>query len=441
MFGTSGIRGPIGETITPELGLQLGRALAHDTELVVIGRDTRTTSQYLGDAVSLGLRASGTDVYRLGVATTPTVARSVAWEDADAGVMITASHNPPPDNGFKLWQPSGQAYDGSLRESITNRITNSNYPPITWDSAGEEHELSTATSTHIQKLIDSAPTVDVDIVIDIGNGAGSMTPRIFSELECPVQTLNANPDGRFPGRLPEPTEEHCTSICQLVKSTDAEVGIVHDGDADRMMAVTETGDWISGDTLLALFAKETVTSGDKIAVPLNTSLAVDDTIAQLGATCIRTKVGDVFIAEETARTGVVFGGEPSGSWIWPDHSLCPDGPLAAVRLAAIVTQNGPLSELVRDIPNYPLRRESFEVPNKHELMDHIEHAITEHYPEEDIQRLDGLRVTTNDGWFLIRASGTQPLIRITAEGRTASQTDTLFETARSFLNDHLTDPA
>lgn len=441
MFGTSGIRGPIGETITPELGLQLGRALAHDTELVVIGRDTRTTSHYLGDAVSLGLRASGTDVYRLGVAPTPTVARSVAWEDADAGVMVTASHNPPPDNGFKLWQPSGQAYDGSLRETITNRITNSNYPSITWDSTGEEHALSTATSTHIQNLIDTVTTVDVDVAIDIGNGAGSMTPRVFSELECPVQTLNATPDGRFPGRLPEPTKEHCTSLCQLVKTTEAELGIVHDGDADRMMAVTETGDWISGDTLLALFAKETVTSDDKIAVPLNTSLAVDDTISHLGAECIRTRVGDVFIAEETVRTGVVFGGEPSGSWIWPDHSLCPDGPLAAVRLAEIVTQNGPLSELVRDIPHYPLRRESFEVPHKHELMDHIEHAITEQYPAEDTQRLDGIRITTNDGWFLIRASGTQPLIRITAEGRTASQTDTLFETARSFLDDYLTDHA
>lgn len=440
MFGTSGIRGPVGEQITPELGLNLGRALAHNNNTVVIGQDTRTTSQYLGDAVSIGLRASGTDVYRLGIATTPTIARSVGLHDADAGVAITASHNPPPDNGFKFWQPSGQAYDAPLRETITNRLNSSNFPPQNWATTGTEHTTTTATSTHIQTLVETASPIDVAIALDLGNGAGTMTPKVFSELGCTVHTLNANPDGRFPGRLPEPTKENCTALRHLVQSTDVDLGIAHDGDADRTMAVTETGEWITGDSLLALFAKETVADGDKIAVPLNTSLAVDDTIEPLGASCIRTKVGDVHIAEKTTNSDVVFGGEPSGSWIWPDQTLCPDGPLAAVRLAEIITKNGPLSELIEEIPHYPLRRESIEVPNKHELMEQIEQDLASRYASEHRLHLDGIRVTTPNGWFLIRHSGTQPLIRITAEARNSSDSDDLLTTARSIIDEHLTDP-
>ncbi len=439
MFGTSGIRGPVGEHITPELGLNLGRAIAHDATLVVIGRDTRTTSQYLADAISIGLRASGADVYRLGIASTPTIARSVDWYNADTGVTITASHNPPTDNGFKFWQPSGQAYDASLRATISSCIDSSNYPPITWNSAGTEYQKSDAVNTHIQTLIESISSVDISIAIDVGNGAGMMTPQVFSALDCPVQTLNANPDGRFPGRPPEPTEEHCTALRQLVRSTDADLGIAHDGDADRMMAVTEKGHWISGDTLLALFAKETVTDGDKIAVPLNTSLAVDDTISPLGATCIRTKVGDVHIAEATTHKNVVFGGEPSGSWIWPDQTLCPDGPLAAVRLAELITHNGPLSNLIDEIPQYPLQRESIAVQNKHEVMESIEQDVAARYDPDQRSQLDGIRINTPDGWFLIRQSGTQPLIRLTAEARSQSDSDALLATARSIVEEHLTD--
>lgn len=436
MFGTSGIRGPVGEQITPELGLNLGRALAHDTDAVVIGRDTRTTSNYLADAVSIGLRASGTDVYRLGIAATPTIARSVNWTDADAGVSITASHNPPSDNGFKLWQSSGQAFDAARRETITSRLNSTEYPPMHWESTGTEHHRSSVIDKHVRTLIESGSAVDVSVAIDVGNGAGTITPTVFSRLDCPVQTLNANPDGRFPGRPPEPTEEHCSTLRHLVRSTDADFGIAHDGDADRMMAVTETGTWIPGDTLLALFAKETVTDGDSIAVPINTSLAVDDTIEPLGATCIRTQVGDVHVAENTKNQGVVFGGEPSGAWIWPHETLCPDGPLAAVRLVEIVTRSGPLSDLIDDIPHYPLRRESIDAPNKDKLMEGIEHDITSRYPDDHRSHLDGIRVTTPDGWFLIRKSGTQPLIRLTAEARTPSDSDALLSTARSIVTDH-----
>ena len=216
-------------------------------------------------------------------------------------------------------------------------------------------------------------------------------------------------------------------------ASDAALGIAHDGDADRTLAVAEDGTWVPGDVLLALFAREAAGAGDRVAVPVDTSLAVDDALAGVGASAIRTRVGDVYVAERAAEPDVAFGGEPSGAWIWPDETLCPDGPLAAAKLVSLVAERGPLSSLVAEVETYPIRRGTVETAEKGAVMDRVRAVVLESYDEVDA--LDGVRVDLGDAWFLVRASGTQPLVRVTAEARNEDRADDVFEEARGLVDD------
>lgn len=435
MFGTSGIRGPVGETVTARLALDVGRAVGIDADRAVVGRDPRESGVLLCDALAAGLRESGTGVWDLGLAASPTVARAVDWFDADAGVSITASHNPAPDNGIKLWQPGGQAFDEARRETIARRVHGSDSDLQAWDGLGDRTRVD-ASERHVDALVESIGIDDsLSVAVDLGNGAGGVTVDALQALGCEVETLNAQPDGRFPGRPSEPTAENCASLRNLVETTDADLGLAHDGDADRLRAVTGAGEFLSGDVLLALFAREAVARSDveapRVAVPVDTSLAVDDALGD-GATVTHTRVGDVFVAERATQPDVVFGGEPSGAWIWPDETLCPDGPLAACRLAALAADR-PLDERAAEIETYPIRRANVETTEKSAVMDRVEERVLAGY--DDVRTLDGVRADLGDAWFLVRASGTQPLVRITAEAREKARAKEVFETVREIVAD------
>ena len=430
MFGTSGIRGPVGSEVTARLALDVGRALGVDADRVVIGRDPRESGETLQAALTAGLRESGTAVVDLGVAATPTVGRAVAWEDADAGVAITASHNPPEDNGIKLWQPSGQAFDSALRAEMTERIEAGTTALADWDGFGR-HERVDHRPTHRDALVETVTLGEpVSVVVDVGNGAGGVTAAALYELGCHVETLNAQPDGSFPGRPSEPTVENCESLAELVGVSDADLGIAHDGDGDRMRAVTADGEFLSGDVTLALFGRDAATDGEAVAVPVDTSLAVEDHLAAAGVETRRTPVGDVYVAEAASEDGVTFGGEPSGAWIWPGETLCPDGPLAACKIAALTAERS-LAERAGDVETYPIQRESVAVADKTAVMGTVSELVTERF--DSVSTLDGVRVDLDRGWFLLRASGTQSLVRMTAEARTEKRTAEIAETAMDLL--------
>ncbi|WP_394348661.1 phosphopentomutase/phosphoglucosamine mutase [Halovivax sp.] len=489
LFGTSGVRGPVGETVTAELALSVGRAVGSAAARVVVGRDVRESGAVLESAVHAGVRECGADVVDVGVASTPTIARSVGWRGADAGIAITASHNPPEDNGLKLWSASGRAFDRDRLAAVERRIERGEYELAAWNEIGSYESWSEATDRHVAAL---AGAVDVPgepaVVIDVGSGTGVVTARALRELGCRVETLNADPDGAFPARPSEPTADNCETLVTLVAATDADLGIAHDGDADRMLAVAEDGAVVGGDTLLALFGRDAArvgsnasgaarsnasgaASGDDaseahrgpesareareetardraasdggepaVAAPVNTSLAVDDALAEVGATVTRTRVGDGFVAARAAEPDVVFGGEPSGAWIWPEETRCPDGPLAACRLAALVAREGPLSELVDGVPSYPIRRTSIEVEpaEKAAIVDRVAAAVADGAGPDSVEAVDdrdGLRVDLGDAWYLIRASGTQPLVRVTAEARNPERADVVFEAAGELVAD------
>ncbi|SDQ94342.1 phosphoglucosamine mutase [Natronobacterium texcoconense] len=438
MFGTSGIRGTVGEDVTAELALEVGRAVASEGfDTVVLGRDVRESGTMLVDAVAAGLRECGTDVIDVGLESTPTIAQSIAPLEADAGIVVTASHNPATDNGIKLWTPSGKAFGPDRREAIERRIREAEYDTVRWDELGTRRRRNDVREAHAEQIVEA---VSLDrtpsVVVDLGNGAGGITPDVLDELGCHVRTLNGQPDGSFPGRPSEPNADTLETLATFVANTDAELGIAHDGDADRTMAVDETGTFVPKDALLALFARAAVEGCDepepRVAAPVDTSLAVDDALTEAGASVTRTRVGDVYVAERTTEDDVVFGGEPSGAWIWPAESRCPDGPLAAAKLVELVANRGPLSELVAEIDRYPIRRTSLEVADKRGAVAAVRTRVQERYDEVDT--LDGVRVETEAGWFLIRASGTEPLVRITAEARSEGDADRIFEEANETVD-------
>ncbi|MFC6888146.1 phosphoglucosamine mutase [Halorubrum trueperi] len=434
MFGTSGVRGPVGETVTANLALDVGRALATDgAATVVIGRDARDSGRMLSRALAAGVTECGGDVLDVGVEPTPTVARSVVREDADAGVVVTASHNPAPDNGIKLWSASGQAFDDDRNDRIAHLVDEGEFELAAHDTIGTVRRVDDARARHERALRDSvAIPDDLSVVVDLGNGVGRVTADALHAAGCDVETLNAQRDGRFPGRPSEPTAENCETACAVVAATDADLGLVHDGDADRLMAIDERGRFVPGDALLALFARREAGAGDRVAVPVDTSLLVADALTAVDASVTYTPVGDAYVAAATAEPDVAFGGEPSGAWIWPEQTRCPDGPLAACTLAAMVAERGSLATLVDDLPAYPIRRDSVRTEAKRAVVDRVAKIATAEF--DDVSTLDGIRVETAAGWFLVRASGTEPLVRLTAEARDETDAEALFETARDLVD-------
>jgi phosphoglucosamine mutase len=234
--------------------------------------------------------------------------------------------------------------------------------------------------------------------------------------------LNCQPDGFFPGRKSEPTQENLSSLMKAVIHNKADLGIAHDGDADRMVAVDEKGSFIDGDALLALFSKHEVKKS--VVVPVNASMAIDEIVGK--AKVIRTKVGDVFISEMIKKYNADFGGEPSGTWIFPRQSLCPDGIFAAARLAELITKEK-LSSQISALPKYPREKGTIKCPNhrKFDTLDLVEKKLRELNIKE-ISKDDGVRAEFDRAWVLVRASGTEPKIRITVEAEDEEEVNKLY---------------
>ena len=418
-FGSSGIRGIANQEITAELAIRIGRAVGTDCGgegSVVVGHDTRTSAEMIEYAAISGLLSVGCRVTRVGMAATPTLA--YAARDYDCGIMVTASHNPPEYIGVKLFNPDGMAFDSKQQETIERLIGetgNADIKLASWDRMHPVRTDENAVSNHISRILAS---VEIEkrmrVVVDCGCGAASLTtPYLLRAMGCDVITLNSQPDGFFPGRSPEPTNETLNALKSAVISTKADLGIAHDGDADRMVAVDDQGNFVSNDKLLAFFgsyeAKRTM------VVPVDTSMLIDAMLPDVEM--IRTRVGDAFIAEKMKGTGADFGGEPSGTWIFPRISYCPDGIYAAARLVEILSkEEGRFSDQLSPMPEYEIKRGSITYHGDVDSM-RIEEELRA-LPSSDISTIDGIRLGFDDAWALVRASGTEPLIRITVEGAT-----------------------
>lgn len=425
-FGSSGIRGIINEKITPELCMKVGRAVGSENKNIIIGTDPRTTADMVKSAVISGLTASGADVKDAGMVPTPTLAQ--ATNDFDCGVMITASHNPSEYNGIKLWNPDGSSFNTQQMLEVEKRIKDQPDLP-TWDKVGYVDKYRHAVDEHVESIKGLiGESLNSKVVLDCANGAGcAVTPFLLRELGCDIITLNSNPDGTFPAHNPEPTESHLKDLQKAVQNTDADIGIAHDGDADRMVAFDENGDFLDGDELLALFAKQ---FKDSVVVPVNSSMIIEELVDNV----IRSKVGDVFVAEEIKKHDARFGGEPSGTWIFPEISYAPDGIYAAAFLIEL-SESMNLTEETEQLPSYPRKKESVQIQKKKDMMESLKKYYKRTYESERLNFVDGIRIDYENGWALIRASGTEPKIRITSEAKDDDHLDEIFVESKKNLLD------
>jgi phosphoglucosamine mutase len=411
LFGSSGIRGVVGQAITPELVINIGAAVGSLCREVLLAKDTRTSGDMMINALCAGITSTGANASYAGMVPTPTLAR--AAEPYDCGLMVTASHNPPEYNGVKMWNPDGSAFDSAQMRQMEGLIEGKGYRLADWKGVGRFLAHTGAIEDHIFAVLDSVEATDADVILDCGCGAtASVSPVLLRKLGCSVLGINCQPDGHFPGRMPEPTEENLAILKQLVLQKKVDAGIAHDGDGDRMVAFDEKGRFIDGDRLLALF---TVFLGAKnVVAPVDASMVLDDLVE---GKVVRTRVGDVYVAEALKASGAEFGGEPSGTFIFPDETYCPDGVYAAALLASM-TEDGKLSQMVDDIPSYPVSRGSypFEAKDRKKLESKLEKAMRSLRCLE-LVTVDGYRAQFEEGWFLIRLSGTEPKLRLTVEAR------------------------
>ncbi|WP_321418717.1 phosphoglucosamine mutase [uncultured Methanomethylovorans sp.] len=430
LFGSSGIRGLANKEITVDLALKVGLALGRSHKSAVIGRDPRVSSEMIEYALVSGLVSAGCDVVKIGVVTTPTLA--YAARKYECGVMITASHNPAQYVGIKVWNPDGMAFDSAQQEEIERIIEQNDFVAVAWNEIGDITSDSSAIKDHAELILSNVKPVKMRVVVDCGCAAGStITPFLLRQMGCEVITLNAQLDGHFPARNPEPIEENLWMLKKAVKEFGARVGIAHDGDADRMMAVDENGEFVSGDEMLAIFALRECKDSGKLVVPVDTSMMVADSLPL--SEVVYTRVGDVYVAEELKKVGADFGGEPSGSWIFPRVSYCPDGILAAALLVEMVQETS-LAKMRAVLPKYPTKRGTLPCDNmeKERVMKVIAAKMKQMGKVTDI---DGVRVEMKDGWVLIRPSGTEPKIRITAESR--ENVENLYSMAEKIVKENL----
>ena len=428
LFGSSGIRGRFNDLITPEFACRAGLAVGNLYDEVVVGWDARTTSPLLANAVISGILAAGADAHSAGLVSTPTLAN--AARERKAGIMITASHNPATDNGMKFWNPDGSSFVTSQMEAVESLLLGKDIPAAAWDRVGKLRSIDWAVDRHMDRIGSAIGQLKAKVVVDCGNGAAStITPYLLRKLGCDVITLNGHPDGSFPGRSSEPTEENTRLLGRCVVESGADLGIAHDGDGDRMVAVDEKGNFAGGDALMPLFCK--AEGKKKVVVPVNASMAVDRYLE--GVEVVRCRVGDVYVSEKIKETGADFGGEPSGTWVFPEMSYCPDGIYAAARLVRMVMER-PLSEQLAEIPKLSILKKRVDMPleRKAEVMGRVAGSIAARKPLE-ISELDGIRAVFEGGWMLLRPSGTEPKLKLVVEADTDKRARELYDDAMKII--------
>ncbi len=419
LFGTSGIRRKAVE-LPDDFAYDLGRAIGtySKDKAVVVGRDTRKSGPRLELKLIEGLLSTGKNVILLGIVPTPVV--GIAAMDHGTGVMITASHNPAEYNGFKLWGPKG-AYTAEQEADLEGIVYSKDF------LSGKKGRIS--EEAYIERYIDlvlrkvGKVKRRVKIFLDCANGAGSVvTPRLLEKMGCEVIAVNVDTEGDFPHGL-EPRAENLKEICVLVKKSGAEIGIVHDGDADRSAAIDNKGRLIDWDSFLSVLAY----GKDKVVTTVDASMRIEDVCRKV----IRTPVGDVAVANAIVREDADFGGEPSGSYIFPEVHLFPDGPLTAAIVAKMVSEDK-FYDVLAKIKVYPTERLKIPCDDKakKKIMTNLKKVLG---PREGVDYTDGIRITSPGGWILMRPSGTEPYMRITAEGRTEKELKAIVDEGKGWV--------
>lgn len=451
LFGTFGVRGIANEKITPEFALKMGMAFGtmlkregRERPLVVVGRDTRVSGEMLKNALISGLLSVGCDVIDVGIAPTPAIQWATNHFKADGGAVITASHNPPEYNGIKLLEPNGMGLKKEREAVVEEIFFNEDFERAKWDEIGEAREEDI-----IKPYIEAIKSrVDVEaikkrrpfVVVDTSNGAGSLTlPYLLRELGCKVVSVNAHPDGHFPARNPEPNEENLKEFKEIVKALGADFGVAQDGDADRAVFIDENGRFIQGDKTFALVADAVLreNGGGLLVTTIATSNLLDDIAKRNNAKVMRTKVGDLIVARALLENNGTIGGEENGGVIFPDFVLGRDGAMTTAKIVEIFAKSGKkFSELIDELPKYYQfkTKRKVEGDRKAIVAKVAELAKARGYT---VDTTDGTKIIFEDGWVLVRASGTEPIIRVFSEAKSEEKAKEYLELGLRLLEEVL----
>jgi len=430
------VRGLVNVDLTPILAAKIGLAITtfSKAKKVLVGRDTRVSGLMLEDALVSGLLAGGANVDCLGIVPTPVLAYLTKKLNANAGVMITASHNPPQYNGIKIFDSDSVAYGDRSQSKIEKIIESEGFGMVNWQNVGEA--LFIDESCLYVKMIRKNIKLRKKwhVIVDPGCGATcNLAPLILGSLGCKVTAVNSQPDGFFTARSPEPNAESLKPLAKIVQELDADVGIAYDGDGDRVAFIDEEGNFVDFDRVLAAYAAHVAKKkGEGIVVTnIEASMCIEKVVEVHSGKVVRTKVGDVYVAEAIKQHKAVFGGEPCGAWIHPQFHYCPDGILSSVMLLkALEEEDKSLSEFIAKTPKYPTFRKNIACKNevKHKNVEKVREALKSVFPAyKDFSTVDGVRLALENGWILVRASGTEPLVRLTVEGESLKAAKEIME--------------
>ncbi|NUQ11920.1 MAG: phosphoglucosamine mutase [Gemmatimonadaceae bacterium] len=443
MVSVSGIRGRVGEALTPEVvaryaggfaAWSLARSTSRD---IIVGRDSRVSGPMFHRAVVAALQSVGANIVDLDMVPTPTVQLAVEARHAAGGLAITASHNPIEWNALKFIGASGlflDAADGALMRAFVDR----GFARATWDRLGAVQRDEGAIRHHIDRVL-SLSVLDVEairrrrftVALDTCHGAGAVImPALLEALGCQVHGINLTPDGLF-HRPPEPVAEHLGELEELVRQSGAAVGFATDPDVDRLALVDNTGRAIGEDYTLALSGRVVLRrQRGTLVANLSTSRIVDDMAAEYGGEVVRAPVGEVNVAVKMRELGAVVGGEGNGGVILPELHLGRDAPLAAALVLQLLADEGSgLDRIVARFPAYRIVKEKLDRPAG--SLEMVYDSLRATFADAEADTQDGLRLAWPDRWVHVRPSGTEPIVRVIAEAPTEAAARELIARCRA----------
>ncbi len=445
LFGTDGVRGVANSELTPKMAMELGKAatmiLAEDKKrpVFIIGKDTRLSGDMLEDALSTGILSMGGDVIKAGIIPTPGIAYLVRELGADAGVVISASHNPFEYNGIKFFKGDGFKLDDKVEDRIAEYVEGKKEFPkeCTGTEIGRIRKPERPPLETYAQFVKSCAGVKLDgvkLVLDCANGASYVVAEsIFKELGADVTVISDNPDGININDNCGSTHPEC--LCEAVKENHADMGLAFDGDADRLIAVDEKGIVVDGDAVIGICAKLLKEEGklkeNRVAVTIMSNLGFHKYAEKLGMKVDVTGVGDRYVLESMLKTGCIIGGEQSGHIIFLNHSTTGDGMIAALQLVrAYIKAGKPLSEMASEMTFYPQVLVNAKVKNENKYTYNENNDIA-----DAIKALES--EMAGEGRVVIRPSGTEPLVRVMLEGSDIEKIDPLARNLAALIEEKL----
>lgn len=415
----SGVRGVVGDSLTPTLLTRFAQAFGTHTGsgTIVVGRDPRTSGEMVKHAVIAGILSSGGRVVDIGVCPVPTVQLQVRRRNAQGGIAITASHNPPEWNALKFIGPNGLFLDAGQARELLDIYHQGEYTKVRGDEIRAVEEAEGATDLHLKAILDVLGPLPAKlrVVLDSCNGAGSLVgPKLLEALGAEVISINVTPDGSFP-RPAEPLPENLADLCRTVKEHRADIGFAQDMDADRLAIVSEQGKPIGEDYTLVLAALYVLArEPGPVVANLSTTSALNAVAKKFGCPLFLTKIGEVHVTDKMQQQNASIGGEGNGGVIYPRINFARDSLVGMALVLHLLTESGKsVSELLESLPRYSLVKEKMVCPS--ERIAAVLKMLRQEFGEYELDTRDGVKVIMPEGWFLVRGSNTEPIIRIVAE--------------------------